>query len=315
MTHSPALVTLSHGGGVQTGTLVEMIAAGYVPAPNAVIFADTGDEPAYIYEQVKYHRQRLATVNVPMIIVNNGNMHRDLYEGARFASMPLFTRNFRGGHGKKRANQPDQMLLPLGDIEVLDEPNVIAGFGVEAQLVTIGKLKRQCTSEYKIEPIDRELRIMLLEMGLAREDKLGRIYPHKNALVETWIGFTTDEAERMKPPRNKWQKFRYPLIEMRMSRADCIGWLQARGLPIPKSSHCRKCPLISDGRVMEMKKHDPAAYHNRVRFDEDLRNGKLNVFATVKGELFLHRRCAPLRDMKLEADSQMSMACVNHCMT
>ncbi len=215
---APNLVIMNHGGGVQTQTMGEMIALGEIEKPDAVIFADTGDEPSYVYAQVRYIRNRLASVGVPLIVVNNGSLHDDIYGGKRFAAMPLFTRQRHGKRGKKQKPIPGQTgMFDLSEFET-DEPTEITGFGLSAQIITTGKLKRQCTHEYKIVPIEREIRIMLLEMGLAKESCDGRILVNKKTLVESWIGFTFDEVERIKPPTVPWQRFRYPLIERRMKK-------------------------------------------------------------------------------------------------
>lgn len=284
----PDLVVCNFGGGLQTMCMGDMVIAGELPKPDAFIFADTGDEPAYVYKQVSDLRERLNAVGIPLIIVSNGNMHNDLYNGGRFAAMPLFTR----------------------------QTKEITGFGKTAVFHTKGKLKRQCTDNYKIEPIDKEIRIMLLEMGLAKQTKSGAIRVSKNVLVESWIGYTIDEVERIKPSPNGWQKFRYPLIEKRMYRHDCENWYISRGLPVPLSSACRKCPLIGDKRAIEMRINDPMGHENRLQFDDDLRNGNLRIAATAKGELFLHDSLIPLRNVILEDNRKTLFDCSRgHCMT
>lgn len=45
-------------------------------------------------------------------------------------------------------------------------------------------------------------------------------------VVEQWIGISRDEIMRVKPSRETWQVNRWPLIEMRMSRQDCLAWLR-----------------------------------------------------------------------------------------
>ena len=43
------IVCLSYGGGIQTTTMVLMLAEGHLePLPDVAIFADTGAEPPYI---------------------------------------------------------------------------------------------------------------------------------------------------------------------------------------------------------------------------------------------------------------------------
>lgn len=311
----PNLTILSHGGGVQTQTLVEMIVEGVLEKPDAVIYAETGDHPKYVHKQVDYCEQRLKTVGIPLLRVSNGSLHDDVYGGGGFAAMPLFTRQLTGRRGKKQKQAKGQgAFFDLEEFKV-EEPTVIAGFGMETQLEQVGMMKRQCTSDYKIVPIERELRVMLLEMGLAKETKSGQIRVKKGALVEEWIGFSMDETERVKPSQKKWARFRYPLIEMRMTRSDCLKWLEERNLPIPLSSACIKCPLISDERALELKQHDPEGYKNRVQFDRDLRNGRLHISASTRGDLYLHESCIPLDEIELDPKRPILIGCVGHCLT
>ena len=65
---------LSLGGGVQSSTLAEMIAVGELPAPDLILFADTGDEPQYVYDHIDYLRGRVATVGVELVTVSAGNL-------------------------------------------------------------------------------------------------------------------------------------------------------------------------------------------------------------------------------------------------
>lgn len=313
----PDLTVLNHGGGVQTGTIVEMIHDGVLPRPDVVIAADTGDEPSYIYKQWERDRGLMKSIGVPFVMVSNGNMVDDLYNGGRFAAMPLFTITKNGARGKRQKGSKAQpAIFDLSEYET-EVPSTIVGFGLEAQLVSDGKLKRQCTSEYKIVPIERELRIMLLEMGLARETKNGAIYVNDGVLVESWIGYSTDELSRVKDTGMTWQYFRFPLLEMKMSRADCQLWLEENNKPPRLSSACRRCPLISNPRMRELREHDPDGWEKRLQFDDDLRNGNLRLAATAKGAVFIHPSKIPLRDVNIDNDSAMpEILCSNvGCMT
>lgn len=309
------LTVLNHGGGVQTGAIVEMIASGDLPRPDVALFADTGDEPIYIQDQINHDRDRLASVGVPLITVSNGSMHDDLYMGGRFVSMPLFVRTLSGKRGKKsRTNKNQMSAFDVSEYET-DSPNEVSGFGVSAQIETTGKASRQCTSEYKIEPLLKEMRIMLLEMGYAKENKSGAIRVLPGVRVESWIGYSLDEAERMSAPKQKWQSFRYPLLEVSYSRSDCVRYLAARGAPPRLSSACVKCPLISDRRAIELRDNDPAGYKNRVKFDADLRDGSLKISESMRGDLYVSRSLIPLSDIELDPVGDVLPGCVGHCMT
>jgi len=278
----PTITTLSLGGGVQSSTIAEMIAVGDLPAPNLVLFADTGDEPQYVYDQVEYLRGRLSGL-CDFQTVSAGNLIDDLQQdGKRFAAIPVFT-----------VNKNDS---------------------------TVGRMKRQCTSEYKIYPIEKAIREYLIPLGYAHRDKRG-IALNKNTIVETWLGISLDEVQRMKPARNKRFINRWPLIDLRMTRQDCINWLSDHGLPIPNKSSCRICPYHDNSHWREMRDDYPEDWRHVVEFDRFLR-GDSRYTASAKGELFLHNDCIPLDEVDLrpkhEQDGQLSLFDIcdeGHCWT
>ena len=57
-------------------------------------------------------------------------------------------------------------------------------------------IRRQCTREYKLTPIQEEVRDL---MGLGFRESIP-----KGLYTELWIGISTDEVVRMKPSREKW---------------------------------------------------------------------------------------------------------------
>ena len=103
--------------------------------------------------------------------------------------------------------------------------------------ISRGQLKRQCTGDWKIAPIRR-----WLQKNRNKES------------VEMWLGITLDEVQRMKPSNVKYIENKYPLIDMRMSRHDCLLWLQKHGLDIPKRSACVFCPFHSKAEWREISK-------------------------------------------------------------
>lgn len=290
MNDNKILTTVSLGGGVQSGTIAEMVVEGELPRPDVFIFADTGDEPDYVYRYVEYLTKRLAGVNVPVVTVSNGNMVDDLYGGKRFAVMPLFTRQMRP----------------------------VSGFGVEAHNEQVGRLKRQCTADYKIEPIEKWIKNHLLEVGAAKQTRSGAIHVNQGVSVETWLGISLDEVQRMKPSRTRWISHRWPLIEKRMTRQKCQQWLEARGLPVPLKSSCKRCPFHDKRYWRDMKENRPSDWQEVVMFDHDLRDSSsgLRIAATANGDLFLSEDCVPLVDVDLstsQENGQMDMCDAGFC--
>lgn len=124
MTADPALRVLSLGAGVQSTTILLMACEGqFTPGIDAAIFADTGWEPASVYEHLDIVTMVARNAGIPVYRVSKGNLRRDAVDpGHRYASIPYFVRNPDGSEGMGR---------------------------------------RQCTSEYKMAPIRARIRAML----------------------------------------------------------------------------------------------------------------------------------------------------------
>ena len=195
---------------------------------------------------------------VPVHVVSAGNIRENLMRAAagdRWASVPAFTRTVRRG----------------GPID-------------------IGMIRRQCTTEYKIVPIRREVRELA---GLTRKRS------PKTPVVEQWIGISTDEIVRMKPSFEGWQINRWPLVEERMSRQDCLTWLRRHEYPIPPKSSCVGCPFHSDAMWRQIRDTDPEAWTDVVAVDRSIRTG----LRGIRGEVFLHRSAVPLGEADLSTDA------------
>ena len=141
--------------------------------------------------------------------------------------------------------------------------------------------RRQCTEHYKIRPVRRKIRELL---GLRKRQRVP-----SDTTVELWLGISTDEAIRMKTSRDRWIHNRYPLIEVGMSRKDCLEWWQVRYDRSRERSACIGCPYQSRQRWAETKRRWPKLFAEVVEIDANLR-GKL-AFAK---EPYLHPRRMPL---------------------
>lgn len=168
-------------------------------------------------------------------------------------------------------------------------------------------LRRQCTQDYKLRPIQKKVREML---GLQR----GRRGP-KTPIVEQWIGISTDEAMRVKPSRYSYQKHRWPLIEARMSRSDCLRWCERNGYPTPPKSACTFCPYQSNARWRTLRDGDPAAFAQAVKIDEAIRPGMAGPKHPQNEQWFLHADRVPLANVDLstaEDRGQLNLF-INEC--
>lgn len=273
------LRALSLGAGVQSTTMALLAAHREIgPMPDVAIFADTGWEPEGVYDHLKW----LMSPNVlpfPVLIVSAGNIREHLMkasEGERWASIPAFTRT----------------VTPAGsEVAVLGEGDeggtVLLGTRrTSLETISIGMIRRQCTSEFKIVPIRRKVRELA---GLTRR----RSPDHP--VVEQWIGISTDETIRAKPSFEDWQVKRFPLIERRMSRADCLAWLRRHDYPDPPKSACIGCPFHDNARWRQMRDNDPVAWADAVEVDHAIRSR----LRGIRGEVYLHRSAVPLDEADL----------------
>lgn len=273
------LRAISLGAGVQSTTLALMAAHGEIgPMPDCAIFADTGWEPRAVYDHLAW----LMSGNVlpfPVHVVSAGNIRDELVgagDGKRWASIPAFARTLT----------PAGAEVPVVDEDENGDTVVIGTRRTTSATISIGMIKRQCTTDFKIVPIRRKVR------QLAR---LTRKRSPDHAVVEQWIGISTDEIIRAKPSFEAWQTKRFPLVERRMSRRDCLAWLRRHGYPEPPKSACIGCPFHDNGRWRHMRDHDADAWADAVEIDRGLRTGSRGI----RGELFLHRSCRPLDEADL----------------
>jgi hypothetical protein len=166
-----------------------------------------------------------------------------------------------------------------------------------------GMLRRQCTSEYKIVPVQKKIRELC---GMKYRQWMPR-----NEVHDLWLGISTDEATRMKPSRIKWLKNCYPLIDANMNRQDCLRYLTTRGIPIPPKSACIGCPFHDNHYWKEMKKNRPDEFDDACKVDDMVRTFSVSM----KNKTFLHNSRKPLREVNFDDGQQdfFDNECEGHC--
>ena len=258
------LTVISLGAGVQSSTMALMAAYGEItPMPDYAIFADTQAEPQGVYDWLEWLEDMLP---FPVLRVSKGSLREAVVTG---------------GNGARIAPPP---------------------FYTSANGVREGLLRRQCTSEYKIQPIQKKLR------ELAGYKPRQRI---PTGTVEQWVGISWDEMQRMKESSNKWCVNRWPLIERGMTRLHCLEWMQKRNLPLPSKSSCTFCPYHDDKMWQDMKISDPVSFADAVEVDEAIRSG----FEKTTQNLFVHRSCIPLKDVDFShpSEAQNTFSFMDEC--
>jgi len=251
-----------------------MSSLGELPRFDFAIFSDPGKEKTSTYSYLKYllHWQK-NNDGIEIIIVNNKNLYSDLLSHTNstkqhFAPIPAFTKNNDG---------------------------------------TIGMLRRQCTHEYKIAPIDRAIRYYIYGSQARKHLPNTRI----------WKGISRDEIDRMSIPQEAWKHHIYPFCgwetfspgkaiqlttadSMLMFRDQITSWYHKKGFPVPLKSSCVFCPFQSDGSWFHMKTFEPADFKAACTVDASIRN---STKQRVKMPIYLHKSCIPLSDVHFKAQS------------
>ena len=159
----PTLRVLSLGGGTQSTVMLMAGSQGlFGPPPDLAVFADTGAEPPEVYEMIEW-----LTENSPIEVVT-----------AIPDGVPL-----------------EDAARTLSDIRGKTAGAVIPTRTVKRENGDEGFSPRFCTPNWKVKPIEREIR---RHLGVRAVTKRSGIR------VEQWIGFSTDEIGRCKPNSTPW---------------------------------------------------------------------------------------------------------------
>ena len=155
---------------------------------------------------------------------------------------------------------------------------------------TKGIMGRPCTWSYKVEMLEKTARKLA-------EIKRGQ----KDVTVTQWIGISWDELQRMKHGRKPWVQHRWPLIERKMTRRQCLEWMEANGYPEPPRSACMYCPFHSDHEWRRLRDEEPEAFAASVQFEKDLQAAKAQT-DNQRGIPYLHSSLKPLDTVDFSTD-------------
>lgn len=261
-------IYLSLGAGVQSTALYLLSSreARGLPRADVAIFADTQDEPGWVYENLERLRAwAKENDGIPIEVVTNGCLGDHLTHkkgnamGDRFASIPGFT---RGDDGRA------------------------------------APLRRQCTREYKITPIEKKVREL---MGY----KPRQVIKGEAAAL---VGISIDEVSRLSDSRTRWVETCFPLVDARIDRFGCLRIVEEHGLPQPQKSSCVYCPYHSDRFWRNLRDNHPEEWGRACEIDETIRDMSK---AGVARQVFLHRSLIPLAEIQVD-DGQGELFDMEH---
>ena len=259
---------ISLGAGVQSSTMALMAAKGELtPMPDSAIFADTQAEPKKVYEWLDWLEKQLP---FPVYRVSKGSLEE--------ASLKIIR--------AKKGN--DYMSSHIPAFTTNEDGSV-------------GIAQRQCTQEYKIQPIMKKVR-----------ELVGR---KKTSHAFQWIGISLDEVSRMKPSRVKYITNLWPLIDKRMTRQHCLKWMASHGYPKPPRSACYFCPFHNTAEWLGLSEEDKkraVEYERKMQYQMS----KIPGFTSVK---YLHKSRRPLEEFFMKPkesdlfDNQFNNECEGMC--
>jgi hypothetical protein len=139
---------------------------------------------------------------------------------------------------------------------------------------------RNCTGQFKIKHIAKWLK----EHGATTERP-----------AVTGLGISTDESQRARKESGiAWQVLEYPLIQLGLSRRDCVQLIEQAGLPVPPKSACFFCPYKRKGEWQEMRRTKPDLFDKAVVMEQQI-NEKRASFG--KDAVYLHPSLYPLEQV------------------
>jgi hypothetical protein len=231
---------------------------------DAAVFADTGEEPEAVYK----HLDWLKSLGGPPILVRSvgSRLGDDLQTGrrlpgkgqARFAAIPAFT--------------------------IIEGQNP-------------GRTKRQCSSEYKIEVIERAIRRDVLQLEPRKRIP-------KGTKVLQYFGISLDEKSRAS---RIWERYHvtheskfephFPLIDRFMTRANCLEFLKDRvPHPVPRSA-CVFCPFHTDAEWQAIKDRGGPDWARAVEIDSILRTSASVCNRDLRQTMYVHKACKPIDEI------------------
>lgn len=297
---SETMKVISLGWGVQSWTLAAMVALGELESVDVALHSDTTWERQTTYEFARQWTPWLQERGVRVIQVSDGDQAAKMITGE--PDIPAFTQA-----------ATDQITNEHGGVFAPAHTTCTNGNPA-------GMLRRQCTHRWKIRPMRRFLSDLILTSGLYWEDvckvyhrgkiskaafdyiyrvSFERVLPRLKkgpGVVEQWLGITLDEVERAKDSDVQWITHRFPLLEKKMTRLDCLAWLESKGLPTPGKSSCVFCPYHTRRVFAEMKRDGGPDWETAVEVDEAIRSKRPGFIA------YVHPDRIPLIDVKIAED-------------
>lgn len=138
-----------------------------------------------------------------------------------------------------------RMMEHTGD--TLREPIPVFGYSG-------APMSRSCTADHKIKVLGKWIKNNAPELP-----------------VNVLIGISTDEFQRANRGKNeKWEIRQYPLLDLGLSRTDCVQIIKNAGLPVPPKSSCFYCPFHTLQTWAELRRDNPELFDKAQQLEDKL---------------------------------------------
>lgn len=316
------------GAGRQSTALLLMSCEGLVPKIDFAIFSDTGWEFPEVYDHLAALTEYAADFGIPIYRASHGYLQDDVLDPSVFATIPCHTVAGTevqvpvryatcGTCGGFRMLREDEERCE----DCAGQGQVPVEWEWRPAAAKFGKILRQCTGRYKVQPLERRMRELLgapvwgepcvycstsgrrvapwdpwqregtcsVCRGTGERNRVGSV--PKGTQVEQWIGFSADEYERATTAGFPAYVTPYhPLIQMGWTAARCVEWMAERGWKGVTKSSCMGCPFHDDDTWLEIADRHPGPFAELIAFDVRLREEGTGMRALR----YLHESRKPL---------------------
>jgi hypothetical protein len=217
--HESTVSVISYGGGVQSTALVVLAAQGNIPHKVA-LFCNVGDDSENP-DTLVYVREHV----IPWA-AERGVEVREL-------------------HRVRRNGQSETLMERINRSE--------SSVPIPMRMTNGAPGNRQCTGDFKIAVVAKELR----RMGATKDNP-----------ANVALGISIDEYQRMRTSNISYEVLDYPLIDLRLDRAACQQIIADAGLPPAPKSACYFCPFQSRAQWQRLRIDKPELFALSVALEQ-----------------------------------------------
>lgn len=215
--------------------------------------------------------------------VGDDSEYQGTLDYVREVSMPYAERHGIEFHELTKVNRAGEPVTLLGELKRQKRSVMIP-----VRMANGSPGNRRCTPDFKLAVV-------------AKWSKANGATPDDPAIVG--IGFTTDEIERLgRSHHRQWERPSYPLLDLRLSRADCLEIIRKAGLPQPPKSACWFCPFHKPSTWAEMRRDEPDLFNRAVELERYLTEKRASF---GKDAVFFTRFGRPLDEAVGEAQATL----------